>query len=69
MTELIVLGTIPGTNIQIDFTFWIYLSIGVVCFGILLECWHHRRALERWLAIYVFAYILSRSPIRPRQTA
>lgn len=54
MQEMIVLGQVPGTNIQIDFTAWLYVAILVVMLLMLAfsrsklrDCWHARIANMR----------------------
>ena len=41
MQEMIVLGQIPGTNIQIDFTMWLYAA-AFICTLLLLLLSRHK---------------------------
>ena len=54
MQQMIVLGQVPGTDIQIDFTAWLYLAILVVALLMLVfsrsklrDYWHARLANMR----------------------
>ena len=48
MSELIVLGLVPGTQIRITFILWILLMIGLVVGG-LLWFGHRTHAFRNWL--------------------
>jgi len=69
MTELIVLGTIPGTSIQITFLFWAMISGAVVMLAIYALYRRHRFSVYRWIAGYIMAFVLTHSAMRQRQTA
>ena len=63
MYEFIVLGLIPGTHLQITFSFWI---IGMVCLVIAGVVWleSRRHALRNWLVTISVAMVLRRIPAR-----
>lgn len=48
MSELIVLGLVPGTQIRITFILWMLLMIGLVV-GALLWLGHRTHAFRNWL--------------------
>lgn len=48
MSELIVLGLLPGTQIRITFIFWILLMAGLV-FGALLWLDYRMHTFRNWL--------------------
>jgi DMSO reductase anchor subunit len=48
MSELIVLGLIPGTQIQITFILWVLLTAGLLA-SMLEWLGHRRRAFRSWL--------------------
>ena len=48
MSELIVLGLVPGTQIRITFIFWILLMVGLVIGG-LMWIGHRTHAFRNWL--------------------
>jgi len=62
MSELIVLGLIPGTKIQITFVLWIMLTIALVI-GLLVRLGHRRSAFRNWF-ISISLLILTKSPAR-----
>ncbi len=46
MQSFIVLGIIPGTQIQLNFTFWISVSIGFFTFLLVSRLWSNRQAFQ-----------------------
>ena len=62
MSELIVLGLIPGTHLQITFIFWIAL---VILVAVLSLVWlaHRLHVFRNWL-ITVRLLMLTRRPVR-----
>ena len=46
MQSFIVLGIIPGTQVQLNFTFWISVSIGFFTFLLLSSLWSKRQAFR-----------------------
>lgn len=48
MSELIVLGLVPGTQIRITFILWALLMVGLV-FGGLVWIGHRTHAFRDWL--------------------
>lgn len=61
MTDLIVLGTIPGTSLQIGFSLWLAVVLLLAGLISLRMSYRHRNALLRWAAPLVIAAVLSRS--------
>lgn len=59
MADLIVLGLIPGTHIQITFMFWVVL---VSASSISLFIWvaHHRRIFRNWIVTIEFMMLTRR---------
>jgi hypothetical protein len=53
MSELIVLGLIPGTHIQITFVLWLLVAITPTSI-ILIRGLYRSKALRRWLIITSF---------------
>jgi hypothetical protein len=56
MQSFIVLGIIPGTNLQLTFNFWLYVAILLVCWPMLRSLWRQRASLHT----YYIALVLSR---------
>ena len=50
MQSFIVLGLIPGTNVELNFSFWITVWMGLICLPILRATWR-RRGLLRELIV------------------
>jgi glucan phosphoethanolaminetransferase (alkaline phosphatase superfamily) len=62
VSELIVLGLIPGTKIQITFVLWIVLTI-VLAVALLAWLGHRRSAFRNWF-ISISLLVLTKSPTR-----
>jgi len=50
MQSFIVLGIIPGLNIQTNFTFWVSLTLGVASIPLVLRILRLRYMLRAYLA-------------------
>lgn len=61
MLDFIVLGTIPGTSLQIGFSLWLAVVLILAGIFILRSFYHHRTSLLRLAAPLVIALMLSRS--------
>jgi len=48
MYALLVLGLIPGTNIQINFQAWLYIAPVLLAVGLILEPRLERRIRQWW---------------------
>lgn len=59
MSEFIVLGLVPGTQIQITFILWILCMAGLMC-AILIWVGHRTHAFRTWL-ISVSILMLTRN--------
>lgn len=60
MSELIVLGLIPGTEIQITFPMWLLVSSGL--FALAIAHFIHRRHLLRNAVITLVLFQAARRP-------
>ena len=62
MVALLMLGIIPGTNIQIDFIHWLggIEVLAVLCF---LYSIHHRRAPSMFIISMAFYYTIVRTKL------
>jgi hypothetical protein len=59
MHELIVLGLVPGTHIQITFFLWIVLVVSVVA-GVLIWAGHRTHLFRNWIIAITFAVLIRR---------
>ena len=57
MQNFIVLGIIPGTNVQIDFTTWLVGCTALILVSVLLR---ERHVLHSWVLSHYVAYRLNR---------
>jgi hypothetical protein len=65
MSELIVLGLIPGTKIQITFILWVLLVVGILASSV-ISFIHRTHFLRNWV-IGISFLLLSRQTIaRPQ---
>lgn len=62
MSELIVLGLIPGTQLQITFLLWMVLVIAVLVGAVAWLC-HRARIFRNWL-IAAYVLLLTRRQLR-----
>jgi hypothetical protein len=62
MSELIVLGLIPGTHIQITFILWILLVIGIVVAGI-VSIARRRHIFRNWIISIRLLMLMRQSTI------
>jgi hypothetical protein len=46
MQSFIVLGIIPGTNIELNFSFWVMVWLGLVCTPAVRALWRRRGLLH-----------------------
>jgi len=61
MSEIIVLGIIPGTGLQISFVLWLIIVIGLGV-GSLVWLAHRRRIFRNWV-ITLTLFMLSRNAV------
>ena len=61
MLDFIVLGTIPGTSLQIGFSFWLVMVLVLGGLIVAHSLYYHRLGLLRLAAPLVIAMLLSRS--------
>ncbi len=61
MSELIVLGLIPGTKIQITFILWVLLVVSIVI-GCLVTAMRRTHLLRDWV-VTVSLFMLTRQTI------
>jgi hypothetical protein len=64
MSELIVLGLIPGTNIRISFLLWAVVVLGVIVI-FLVRLGHRRNAFRNWLVTIYLVLVLRRRVLQP----
>lgn len=63
MQNLLVLGIVPGTNIQITFTVWLN-AIAILCgLKLLRYAWQHRADLHRLYVILRIALVIDQGQI------
>lgn len=62
MSDLIVLGLIPGTQLQITFILWIFL-VSSLSIGMLVWIGHRLHIFRNWI-ITVSLLILTRRPLQ-----
>lgn len=58
MQSFIVLGIIPGTNFQLNFSFWISTGIIFVCLPMLRKIWQNRTYFLTLLAAFRIARVI-----------
>lgn len=58
MQSFIVLGIIPGTNFQLNFTFWISTWIMLLCLPIVRKMWRGRTHLLTLFAAVRIARVI-----------
>lgn len=46
MQEIIVLGRVPGTSIQLSFTAWLYLVFSIALVALTIKTW--REVITKW---------------------
>lgn len=63
MQNLIVLGFIPGTDVQITFTMWLVSALIIVLVVMLVIIWHSRLA-RNWLLLAYFVFVMRRQSSR-----
>jgi len=49
MISLLMLGIIPGTNIQIDFEDWLLAMSSLAAIGTFVAAMRHHAGFQRWL--------------------
>lgn len=49
MQTFIVLGLVPGTNLQLTFTFWLYVAIVLAGWPWVRALWRRRHAVRTYL--------------------
>lgn len=59
MSELIVLGLIPGTHVQITFLLWI-VAVSVTLFAILVWVMHRMHVFRDWIITVAFLLLTRR---------
>lgn len=64
MSELIVLGLIPGTHIQITFVLWIML-VGSLLIGLLVSIARRTHTLRNWIITLSLLHLTRQSIARP----
>ncbi|MEK7153612.1 MAG: hypothetical protein AAB834_06690 [Patescibacteria group bacterium] len=62
MFELIVLGQVPGTQLQITFVFWLSLVVGLLVSG-LVWVEHRTHAFRNWIIIINLLLITRNTPV------
>jgi hypothetical protein len=58
MQSFIVLGIIPGTNFQLNFSFWISVGITLLCLPILRALWRKRASLYFIVAAVRISWVI-----------
>lgn len=56
MQNFIVLGIVPGTNLQITFTFWLFAAAALMALLVARYAWRQRKHVR----VYLVAIQLSR---------
>lgn len=56
MQSFIVLGIIPGTNIELNFSFWVAVWLGLVCTPAVRALWRRRGLVQEGLVALQIAW-------------
>ncbi|HEY5668058.1 MAG TPA: hypothetical protein VIR03_02720 [Candidatus Saccharimonadales bacterium] len=59
MSELIVLGLIPGTHVQITFLLWI-IAVSIALFAMLAWAMHRMHIFRDWIITVAFLLLTRR---------
>ena len=59
MQNFIVLGFIPGTDIQITFTMWLISALSILFVSLLVGVWHSR-IVHTWFLLAYLVLIMRR---------
>ncbi len=60
MQSFIVLGIIPGTNLELTFNYWVYTAALLVGMRLTQYAWQHRAAVRVWLVARQLANFIDR---------
>jgi len=55
MQNFIVLGIVPGTNLQLTFDFWLYTAVVLLIVPLMASLWRRRSSLRNYLAALLIA--------------
>lgn len=58
MQSFIVLGIIPGTNFQLNFSFWISIGVVLFCLPVMRAAWRRRIHVQTLLAALRIASVI-----------
>ncbi len=58
MQGFIVLGLVPGTNIQLTFNFWLSIAVLALCLPFLAAAWRRRKQVMVYLAARRIAQVI-----------
>jgi hypothetical protein len=58
MQTFIVLGLVPGTNIQLTFNFWLYVAIVWTASPFLLAVWRRRTRIRLYFTAFRIARVI-----------
>ena len=64
MQNFIVLGIIPGTNIQTTFTFWVAVAAILVAIPLLVGAWRRRYAVIAYIIAIRVAWLIDRHQLQ-----
>jgi hypothetical protein len=59
MQSFIVLGIIPGTSVQLTFTFWMYTSVFVACTPLLRATWRRRSQVHGYIVGFMISRVIA----------
>lgn len=60
MQSFIVLGLVPGTNIQLNFNFWLAATIVLMSMPAVRALWHRRDLLHTYLIALHISRVIAR---------
>lgn len=63
LDQIIVLGLVPGTHIQITFGFWLTAFLGLTLIYLFLKT-YRKKILQRWVIISTIIFMSHRRELR-----
>jgi hypothetical protein len=59
MQNFIVLGIIPGTSIQLNFSFWLSAAILLACLPVARALWRHRYVVRNLVVGFMISRVIA----------
>jgi hypothetical protein len=60
MQSFIVLGLVPGTNIQLNFNFWLYVTVLLLITPVLRTVWRRRDVARSYIIALIISRVIAR---------